>query len=163
MYVALLLYVDIYIHKHIPHIRQFCQQHGTSSSRVGCRPWQPRCFLDFAREKCLLCGMKSLVLFFIFARPCSESVVMPRPLARVCGLYCFVNFLDSNVLLGPNSGNFMCWYRTEFFSLVMHIYVLISSRIRATTKDPLSVNTMCETRLARSSIPRCSFVCLQSS
>ena len=37
---------------------------------------------------CLLCGMKSLVSFFIFARPCSESVVMPRPLARVCGLYC---------------------------------------------------------------------------
>ena len=70
----------------------------------------------------------------------------------------FVNFLDSIVLLGPNSGNFMCWYRTEFFSLVMHIYVLISSRIRATTKDPLSVNTMCETWLARSSIPLCSFV-----
>ena len=67
----------------------------------------------------------------------------------------FVNFLDSNVLLGPNSGNFMCWYRTEFFSLVMHIYVLISSRIRATTKDPLSVNTMCDTWLARSS---CLFV-----
>ena len=70
----------------------------------------------------------------------------------------FVNFLDSNVLLGPNSGKFMCWYRTEFFSLVMHIYVLISARIRATTRDPLSVNTMCETWLARSSIPLCSFV-----
>ena len=42
----------------------------------------------FAGEKCLLCGMKSFVSFFIFARPCSESVVMPGPLARVCGLYC---------------------------------------------------------------------------
>ena len=48
-------------------------------------------FTSQAKKKlipCLLCGMKSLVSFFIFARPCSESVVMPRPLARVCGLYC---------------------------------------------------------------------------
>ena len=26
--------------------------------------------------------------FLMFARPCSESVVMSRPLARVCGMYC---------------------------------------------------------------------------
>ena len=115
MYVALLL-LSLCIYIYTPHFRQLCQQHGNiSSSRATCWPRQPRCELYFAWEKCLLCGMKSFVSFFIFARPCSESVVMPGPLARVCGLCCRWPYV---LIVDPFKDSILCdtWYSGQLWS-----------------------------------------------
>ena len=78
-------------------------------------PWDPAIYIMshpsqdlptlLRRRKVFVVWHEIQCFLYIFARPCSESVVMPGPLARVCGLCCRWSYV---LIVDPFKYSILC-------------------------------------------------------